>query len=119
MNWDRISGNWKQLEGKVKEKWGKLTDDDLTFAGGKVRFGVDGSLLGVHRFVATSQASDPVADTQRTAGLVLGYFTKMGVSSLVVEAMSQTREVRWLDPKEAVAMNLITDPIDRPAAASR
>src|SRR4249920_3389687 len=30
MNWDRIEGNWKQLTGKVKEKWGKLTDDDLT-----------------------------------------------------------------------------------------
>jgi uncharacterized protein YjbJ (UPF0337 family) len=30
MNWDRIEGNWKQITGKVKEKWGKLTDDDLT-----------------------------------------------------------------------------------------
>jgi uncharacterized protein YjbJ (UPF0337 family) len=30
MNWDRIEGNWKQLTGKVKEKWGQLTDDDLT-----------------------------------------------------------------------------------------
>jgi uncharacterized protein YjbJ (UPF0337 family) len=30
MNWDRIEGNWKQFTGKVKEKWGKLTDDDLT-----------------------------------------------------------------------------------------
>jgi uncharacterized protein YjbJ (UPF0337 family) len=30
MNWDRIEGNWKQLSGKVKEKWGQLTDDDLT-----------------------------------------------------------------------------------------
>jgi uncharacterized protein YjbJ (UPF0337 family) len=29
MNWDRVEGNWKQLTGKVKEKWGKLTDDDL------------------------------------------------------------------------------------------
>jgi hypothetical protein len=24
MNWDQISGNWKQFEGKVQEKWGKL-----------------------------------------------------------------------------------------------
>lgn len=24
-----IKGNWKQLKGKVKEKWGKLTDDEL------------------------------------------------------------------------------------------
>lgn len=30
MNWDRIEGNWKQFSGKVKEKWGQLTDDDLT-----------------------------------------------------------------------------------------
>jgi uncharacterized protein YjbJ (UPF0337 family) len=29
MNWDRVEGNWKQFKGKVKEKWGDLTDDDL------------------------------------------------------------------------------------------
>ena len=29
MDWDRIEGNWKQFRGKVKEKWGALTDDDL------------------------------------------------------------------------------------------
>jgi uncharacterized protein YjbJ (UPF0337 family) len=30
MNWGRIEGNWKQFSGKVREKWGQLTDDDLT-----------------------------------------------------------------------------------------
>lgn len=35
MNWDQITGNWLQFKGKVKEKWGKLTDDDLTTIGGK------------------------------------------------------------------------------------
>jgi uncharacterized protein YjbJ (UPF0337 family) len=35
MNWDRIEGNWKQLKGKAKEQWGKLTDDDLTIIAGK------------------------------------------------------------------------------------
>ena len=35
MNWDLIQGNWKQLTGQVKEKWGKLTDDDLTVIAGK------------------------------------------------------------------------------------
>jgi len=30
MNWDEIEGKWKQSMGKVKEKWGKLTDNDLT-----------------------------------------------------------------------------------------
>jgi uncharacterized protein YjbJ (UPF0337 family) len=29
MNEDRIKGRWKQLSGKLKAKWGKLTDDDL------------------------------------------------------------------------------------------
>jgi len=83
----------------------------LVYAGGKQRYGVEGSLLGVHRFVTTTPTSDPVADTQRVAGQVLGYMTKMGVSSRVVEEMSQTRDVRWLDPKQALAMNLITDPV--------
>ncbi len=35
MNWDRIEGNWKQLKGKAKERWGKLTDDELDVAAGK------------------------------------------------------------------------------------
>ena len=35
MNWDQIQGNWKQMTGQVKEKWGKLTDDDLTMIAGK------------------------------------------------------------------------------------
>ena len=86
----------------------------LVYAGGKPRFGVLGSALGVHRFVTTKATSDPVADTQRVAGAVLGYMTKMGVSSTVVEAMSETREIRWLAPKDALAMNLITDPVGRP-----
>jgi uncharacterized protein YjbJ (UPF0337 family) len=29
MNWDQIKGNWKQLTGRAREKWGDLTDDDL------------------------------------------------------------------------------------------
>jgi uncharacterized protein YjbJ (UPF0337 family) len=35
MNWDQIAGNWKQFKGTVKEKWGKLTDDDLEVIEGK------------------------------------------------------------------------------------
>ncbi len=29
MDWNRIEGNWKQFKGKIKEKWGELTDDDI------------------------------------------------------------------------------------------
>jgi uncharacterized protein YjbJ (UPF0337 family) len=35
MNWDRIEGNWKQFSGKVREKWGQLTDDDFDKIAGK------------------------------------------------------------------------------------
>jgi hypothetical protein len=86
----------------------------LVYAGGKPRLGIEGSMLGVHRFVTSTPGRDPVADTQRTAGMVLSYMTKMGVSSSVVEAMSETSDVRWLGAKEASAMNLITDPLRRP-----
>jgi len=29
MNWDTMKGDWKQIKGKVREKWGELTDDEL------------------------------------------------------------------------------------------
>ncbi|WP_375155608.1 CsbD family protein [Shigella flexneri] len=29
MNKDEAGGNWKQFKGKVKEQWGKLTDDEV------------------------------------------------------------------------------------------
>jgi hypothetical protein len=83
----------------------------FVYAGGKTRLGVEGSKLGVHRFVTSGSGDDPVAETQRTTGMVLSYVTKMGVSSSFVEAMSETSDVRWLGTREATAMNLITDPI--------
>jgi membrane-bound ClpP family serine protease len=86
----------------------------FVYAGGKNRYGVEGSMLGVHRFVTSAPGRDPVAETQRTTGMVLSYMTRMGVSSQVVEAMSATSDVRWLGAKEAVAMNLVTDPARKP-----
>jgi uncharacterized protein YjbJ (UPF0337 family) len=35
MNSDQLKGKWKQLKGSAKEKWGKLTDDDLDVIDGK------------------------------------------------------------------------------------
>jgi uncharacterized protein YjbJ (UPF0337 family) len=35
VNWDQVKGNWKQFKGDVKERWGKLTEDDLTMVSGK------------------------------------------------------------------------------------
>ena len=85
----------------------------LVFAGGKTRFGVPGSGLGVHRFTTSKAIEDPLAEAQKIAGAVLGYMTKMGVSASVVQAMSETKDIRWLAPKEALAMNLITDPVGK------
>ena len=35
MNRDVIEGNWKQLKGKVRERWGKLTDDHIAAINGR------------------------------------------------------------------------------------
>jgi uncharacterized protein YjbJ (UPF0337 family) len=35
MNKLTIEGNWNEIKGKLKQKYGDLTDDDLTFAKGK------------------------------------------------------------------------------------
>jgi uncharacterized protein YjbJ (UPF0337 family) len=34
MDWNRVEGNWKQLKGKVRAQWGRLTDDDLDVIAG-------------------------------------------------------------------------------------
>jgi uncharacterized protein YjbJ (UPF0337 family) len=35
MNWKIVQGNWTQLKGEIKERWGKLTDDDLDLIAGE------------------------------------------------------------------------------------
>jgi uncharacterized protein YjbJ (UPF0337 family) len=35
MNSDQLKGKWKQMKGSVKERWGKLTDDDLDVIDGQ------------------------------------------------------------------------------------
>ncbi|MBI5335732.1 MAG: CsbD family protein [Burkholderiales bacterium] len=35
MNWDQVQGNWKTFKGKVKERWGQLTDDELDIIEGR------------------------------------------------------------------------------------
>jgi uncharacterized protein YjbJ (UPF0337 family) len=35
MNREQIEGSWHQLKGKIKERWGKLTDDDIAIINGK------------------------------------------------------------------------------------
>lgn len=60
MNEDRIQGNWKQLSGKIKSKWGKLTDNDITYAEGNAEY-LAGKLqerYGIARDEAKQQVRD-------------------------------------------------------------
>ncbi len=86
----------------------------FVYAGGTNRIGIDGSRLGVHRFVASRTVPDPVADTQRTAGQILNYLTRMGIAPAMFETMSATDRIRWLEPGEALNMKLVTETIRRP-----
>jgi len=60
MNGDRIKGQWKQLNGKLKSRWGKLTDDDLQVADGNAEY-LAGKLqerYGLARDEATKQVRE-------------------------------------------------------------
>ena len=60
MNWDQIAGNWKQVKGVVREKWGKLTDDDVDVIAGKrdILLGKIQERHGVAREEAEKQLKD-------------------------------------------------------------
>ena len=64
MNQDRIAGQWKQLKGKMKEKWGKLTDDDLTRADGNVEY-LAGKIQERYG-IARDEAEKQVKEFERT-----------------------------------------------------
>jgi uncharacterized protein YjbJ (UPF0337 family) len=60
MNWDELEGKWKQYRGQLREKWGKLTDDDLHVIAGK-REQLIGRLqerYGLAKEVAAKQADE-------------------------------------------------------------
>ncbi|MGL5165324.1 MAG: hypothetical protein ACRC9K_05505 [Afipia sp.] len=86
----------------------------LAYAGGKIREAFPGSALGVHQFTTEAPKGadagrDIVADTQKTTGVILEYMTRMGVSPSILQAMSATKDIRWLKDKEAFELNLSTD----------
>jgi len=35
MNWDTIEGDWKQFKGRVREQWGRLTNDEVDVIAGR------------------------------------------------------------------------------------
>ena len=60
MNQDRIAGQWKQMAGTIKQKWGKLTDDDLDIIDGKhdQLIGKVQEKYGIAREVAQKQVEE-------------------------------------------------------------
>lgn len=80
MNKDQIEGKWKQSMGKIKEKWGKLTDDDLDVIAGKrdqlagkiqERYGISKEVAEkqVHEFLQTNEADEsPKGRVRRASG---------------------------------------------------
>src|SRR4029450_13407088 len=64
MDWNRVEGNWKQMKGKVKEKWGNLTDDDLDRVAGQ-RDQLEG-IIQERYGIAKDQARKDVDDWFKT-----------------------------------------------------
>jgi uncharacterized protein YjbJ (UPF0337 family) len=60
MNWDRIEGSWRQLKGRVREQWGKLTDDEVDNIAGK-RDRLAGSLQKTYG-IAQDEAEKQIKD---------------------------------------------------------
>ncbi len=65
MNWDRIEGNWKQVTGKAKVQWGKLTNDDFDVIAGK-REQLAGKIQERYG-VAKDEAEEQVSAWQKSA----------------------------------------------------
>jgi len=75
MNKDQIQGKWKQTVGKVKERWGKLTDDDLDIINGRreqligriqERYGIakEEAEKQVEEFASSFETEDTTAQTR-------------------------------------------------------
>ena len=67
MDWNRVEGNWKQLKGKVKEQWGKQTDDDLDVNAGK-RDQLEGKIQERYG-IAKDEAEKHVKEWQDRSGV--------------------------------------------------
>lgn len=60
MNSDQLKGKWKQMKGSIKERWGKLTDDDLDVIDGHSEqlVGKIQERYGIAREAAQKQVDD-------------------------------------------------------------
>lgn len=79
MNSDQLEGKWRQVKGEVREKWGKLTDDDIQIVGGRrdQLIGRVQERYGMAREAATKEVdafvknlTDPGEDSTASTGTV-------------------------------------------------
>ena len=70
MNWDTVKGDWKQFKGKVKEAWGKLTDEELDVIAGKrdQLVGAIQKCYGIARDEAERQVAHSSSDPAAASG---------------------------------------------------
>jgi uncharacterized protein YjbJ (UPF0337 family) len=75
MNWDKIAGGWTEFKGKVHERWGKLSDDDLDrIAGRKDQLmGILQQRYGWAREHAQLQVAEFESDLRAFAAKLSGY----------------------------------------------
>jgi len=69
MDSDRIKGTWREIKGKVQERWGELTDDELDMIEGRQE-----QLVGIiqkHYGYAKEEAEREVEEWQRSTGASL------------------------------------------------
>jgi uncharacterized protein YjbJ (UPF0337 family) len=65
MDWNRIQGNWKQVTGRAREEWGKLTHDDVDIVAGR-RDQLAGKIQERYG-IAKDEAEKQIADWERKA----------------------------------------------------
>jgi uncharacterized protein YjbJ (UPF0337 family) len=64
MNTDTLKGSWTELKGKIKQRWGKITDDDLALIEGKMDElgGIVQKRYGIAKDDARKQADEFLRD---------------------------------------------------------
>src|SRR5260370_42471519 len=93
MDWNRVEGNWKQFKGKAKEKWGKLTDDDLNVIEGR-RDQLEGKLQQRYGFAKDQIHKDgddwfktlkeiSVPGSWQSPGICRGFFVEGSFHNLI------------------------------------
>ena len=89
INAQQVQGNWNQIRGKLKEKWGQLTDDDLKIIGGNVEqmVGRIQHKTGAMRETIESYVNDLIDEGQSVAQR-----TKESASQYAQQASERARE---------------------------